>query len=82
MNSSNKKKSGWLQRLSLHPLLFAMYPILALLAFNISEIEISSGIRPLILSVFASGVFASIFYLISRDWKRAALISTILLILF
>jgi len=71
-----------LQRVPLYPFLFAIYPILALLAFNISEVDYSSGGRPLILSILATGILILIFYLIYRDWKRTALISTIILILF
>jgi len=82
MKLGMNKNSSWLQRIPLHPLLFAIYPILALLAFNISEVGISSGLRPLVLSILAAGLLISIFYLFYRDWKRTALISTILLILF
>jgi hypothetical protein len=76
------KKPSWLQRFPLHPLLFAVYPILALLAFNISEVDYSSGFRPLVLSILVAGLLVLIFYLIYRDWRRTALISTIILILF
>jgi len=82
MKPGMNKKLPWLQRVPLHPFLFAMYPILALLAFNISEVDYSSGVRPLILSILATGILILIFYLIYRDWKRTALISTIILILF
>jgi hypothetical protein len=65
-----------------HPFVFAIYPILALLAFNISEVDFSSGIRPVLLAVFAAGILLLIFYGIFRDWKRTALLSTIILVLF
>jgi len=82
MNSGIDKIQGWLQRVPFHPFLFAVYPILALLAVNTSEVEVSSGWRPLLLSVFAAGLFVLALYAILRDWKRAALLSTIFLILF
>jgi hypothetical protein len=65
-----------------HPFVFAIYPVLALLAFNISEVDFSSGIRPVLLAVFAAGILLLIFYGIFRDWKRTALLSTIILVLF
>src|ERR1044071_5965005 len=77
----NKKSSG-LKRWPLHPLLFSIYPILALMAFNISEVDFSSGLRPLALSVLLAGLLILVFYAFFRDWKRAALISTLILILF
>jgi hypothetical protein len=75
-------KSGWLQRTPLHPILFAVYPILALLAINISEVDAFSGWRPLLLSIVAAAFLTLAFYAIFRDWKRAALLSTLALILF
>lgn len=79
---STPKKAAWFQSLPFHPFLFAAYPILALLAFNISEVDFSSGLRPLGFSVIAAGLLMSISYLIYRDWKRAALISAIIVIWF
>lgn len=82
MKPGMNKNSSWLQYFPLHPFLFAIYPILALLAFNISEVDYSSGIRPLGLSILVAGLLVLIFYLFYRDWRRTAFISTILLILF
>ena len=82
MSARIRKKSPWLQRFPLHPFLFAIYPILALLAFNSSEVDFSSGFRPLVLSTLAAGLLVLILYLFYREWQRAALVSTILLILF
>jgi hypothetical protein len=82
MKPGMNKNSSWLQHFPLHPFLFAIYPILALLAFNISEVDYSSGLRPLILSILVAGLLVLIFNLFYRDWRRTALISTIILILF
>jgi hypothetical protein len=51
------RKASWLQSVPLHPFLFALYPILALLTFNISEVELSSSIRPLLFSIVLAGLF-------------------------
>jgi len=82
MVSNMKQKPGWLQHMPLHPFLFAAYPILALLVINISEVDATSGWRPLLLSVLAAGLLTLISYAILRDWSRAALLATIILILF
>lgn len=71
-----------MERFPLHPFLFAIYPILALLAFNISEVDFSSGLRPMVLSILVAGLLLLILYLIYRDWRRTGLVSTIILILF
>lgn len=75
-------KVSWLHRFPIHPFLFAIYPILALLAVNRTEVEFSSGVRPLLFSVLLAGLLLFVFYGLFRDWKRAALGATILLILF
>ena len=82
MNLKTSSKPHWLQNLPLHPLLFAVYPILALLAFNISEVDLLSGFRPITVSLVIAGFLALIFQLISRDWRRTALGLTVILILF
>ena len=79
---STRKKTFWLQSVPIHSLLFAVYPIVALLAFNISEVEVSSGFRPLFLSMLMAGFLMLIAYGIYRNWGRAALMTTIVLILF
>jgi len=65
-----------------HPFLFAVYPILALLAYNIEEIKAQDALRSLVVSLV---VVWAVYFLISR-WLReppkAALITTFSLFLF
>jgi hypothetical protein len=82
MSSNTGRKPGWLDAFPLHPLCFAVYPVLALLAFNRAEVDISSGLRPLLLSLLLAGLLLLISHGILHDWRRAALVATILLILF
>ncbi|MGB8980829.1 MAG: hypothetical protein WCC12_03050 [Anaerolineales bacterium] len=82
MSSSIPKKDSGLWSFPLHPFLFAVYPILALLASNVTEVDVSSGLRPLALSLAAAGLLVLIPRGFRRDWRRAALIATIFLILF
>jgi hypothetical protein len=67
MSSNINRSASWLQSVPLHPFLFAIYPILALLAFNISELDISSGFRPLLLSLFLAGVLMLVSYVVYGD---------------
>jgi hypothetical protein len=82
MNSSTTKKQSWLQRFPFHPLLFAAYPILALLAFNITELDVSAGVRSLFVSMLLAVILFLVFRFIFHDSNRAALLSSALLILF
>lgn len=66
----------------LHPILFGVYPILYQLAVNIPEISIRSGYRPLLIAVVGVVLMLLSLRLVYRDWQRAALVATILLILF
>ena len=71
-----------LLRYPIHPFLFGVYPILYQMAINISEVSFSYMYRPSLLSLAAVVVFILLFRVIYRDWTKAALASTILLILF
>ena len=79
---SMSKKVFWLRSLPLHPFLFAAYPVLVLLAFNSAEVELSDGFRPLVLSLLLGGLLTLILRWPLQDWKRAALLAAIILILF
>jgi len=82
MKPKNNDRLSWIQRYPLHPFIFAVYPILALLVFNLSEVSFSAGYRSLFVSLIAAAFLVLIFRLILHDWRRAALISTLILILF
>lgn len=82
MNLKNNGRPSWIRRYPLHLFIFASYPILTLLASNLSEVGPSAAARSLAVSLIAGMILVLIFHLILRNWKRAALISTIILILF
>ena len=68
--------------LVLHPFLFAVYPALALLAYNIEETRLSVSVRPLLLSLIGAAALLLIGKLLLKDWYKAALFSTLTLVLF
>ena len=61
---------------------FAAYPVLALLAHNISQVRYTAGIRPLVISVVVASLLFLLFRLIYRDWHRAAFAAAALTVLF
>ncbi|MBE3143165.1 MAG: hypothetical protein IMZ61_04475, partial [Planctomycetes bacterium] len=71
-----------LQRNAFHPIVMAIYPVLALLAHNIHEVEVSVAIRPLVLSLVLGVLLVGILQLILKNWLRAALVASLVLILF
>ncbi len=82
MKKTKKTKGQASQVFPGHVLLFAIYPILALLAHNISQVAPASALLPLGLSVVGAGMLLLLVRLWLREWQRAALVTTILLVLF
>ncbi|MFQ5942800.1 MAG: sulfatase-like hydrolase/transferase [Anaerolineales bacterium] len=66
----------------LHPLLFASFPVLSLLAQNLDWVSLSDAARALIISIIAAAVLFGLSWLILRDPPRAGLIATLLLLIF
>lgn len=65
-----------------HPYLFALAPIVALIAHNIIEVEIEAAFRPIVGALLLAAAIQIVCTVIFRDPPRAALLTTWLLILF
>jgi len=74
---ANKNRS-----LVLHPWLFAIYPIIALLAYNIEEVKVEVVLRALIVSILVSTVVYLIIYLFTKDRHKAAISTSVILLFF
>lgn len=68
--------------LVLHPFLLAVYPVLALLAYNITQVSINTAVRSLILMLASTTIFFCLLGLLLRDRIRAGLVTTLWLVLF
>ena len=71
-----------LKRIPFHTILFAIFPILALLANNITEVDPRVALRPILISLGAMAVTFLVWSLIVRNWKKGGIITTYLLVLF
>jgi len=71
-----------MKKIPVYPFLFAAYPVLALGAHNLSQIAPAVILRPLLASLLLAGTVFGLACLLLRDWQRAALAATILLLLF
>ena len=69
-------------RLPLHSLLFGVYPILALMAANLQEAPLEDGLRTLVLGFLLAVVLLCVLTLLLKDWQRAGLLTTLLLLSF
>jgi hypothetical protein len=82
-NQTSTKHPKWnLGTIPVYPILFGLYPVLALTAFNISQIDLNLTYRSILISLALAVSIYGILRLVVRDWQRAALISLLWLILF
>lgn len=66
----------------LHTFLFAAYPTIALLAFNIEEVRILDTARILLLSIISATILFLLVYWRIRDKEKTALVTSLVLVLF
>lgn len=78
------KKSS--QKLKEHafvaPFLLGIYPVLALLAGNSSQIPFSEGVRALVVALFGAGVVLGLLIFLLRNREKAAVLTSLYVILF
>ena len=67
---------------NLYPFLFALYPILELRNYNIIYVDAASIIRPIVLSLFLTGITWLVLRLMIRNWSKAGIITTLVMIFF
>jgi hypothetical protein len=71
-----------LKRIPIHPLLFIIFPVIALLGHNITEVPVNVIVRPLIIALAGMLVLFGAAYLALRDILKAGLVVTLFLALF
>ena len=71
-----------MRRIPFHVPLVSIYPVIALLGANILEVQPVVAIRPALISMAGAAMMLGLLRLITRDWLRAGLIATFLLLLF
>jgi len=65
-----------------HPYLFAIYPVLALLAANAGKVDLPQVVRPLLLSVGLAWTTYALLVRVVREARTAGLMTTVFLLLF
>ena len=71
-----------LRKWPFHPFLVALYPVLALLAANISQVEAIDALRAFVVSLVLALMLLALFRLLLGDWPKAALLTSVTLVLF
>ena len=70
-----------LKKLPFHPLLIAIFPVLALLANNVGETSIEVAYRPLLVAAAIALILLLVFGLVARNVGLAAVIVSYILVL-
>ncbi len=63
----------FLSRIPFHPFLWAVYPILALVANNLGQVYLWMAARSLVLSLLVTTILFFLAWLVFRNWHKAAL---------
>lgn len=70
-----------IRRMPLYPLLFAAYPVVALLAANLQYIPLTALWRPLLIVLLATMALMLVMGTLLKDWEKTALTVTLALFL-
>jgi hypothetical protein len=73
---------NWLKRTAIHPIILAIYPVLALFAKNVAQVDPSVVIRPLIISLATTLILFGLLSVILKNSQKAALLLSAGLTLF
>jgi hypothetical protein len=65
-----------------HPFLFSVYFVIALLGLNITQVKPSAAYRAIVISLLLAGLLWFLLKLLVRDWGRAAVLTSLYLLLF
>ncbi len=70
------------QRWLLYPVLFAIYPVLALFSNNLGQFEPGLIYRPLLWMIVLVLILLLVTRIIAKSWQKAGLLSTLYIVLF
>jgi len=71
-----------MRKVILHPFLFALYPVIALFAFNMGQSQVTDSIRAGVILLVLAGILLIIFSQILKDKARAGMLVSLLFLLF
>ncbi len=66
----------------LHPICFALYPVLALLSVNVQQVRPSDAYRSGTLAIIGAAVVLLCFRLLLSDWRKAGALTSFFVVLF
>jgi hypothetical protein len=77
-----QKKLGKWFSVPWYPIVISAYPVLALLAANMGQVELSAGVRSLLVAIAFGGLLFLVLWLFFRQIHKAAFLAALWLALF
>jgi hypothetical protein len=72
----------YIKSATFHPFLFAIYPVIALYAFNMGQSRLADAVRAFLIIPALAGFMLLSLKLLLKDWDRAALLTSFVFLLF
>jgi hypothetical protein len=69
-------------QIPVHPFVFAIYPIITLLAFNITEVNTGDALMPILMALLSTAIILGVMRVLSRSWQVAGLLTSLLMVWF
>lgn len=66
----------------IHPILLALFPVISLWGYNVNEMQPSDSTRAAVIAALLGLVVLLIVRLITRSWRRAAIVASLLILMF
>jgi len=73
---------GLFRNIPFHPFLLAAYPIVSLLAYNLSQVYGRDVIKPLQITFLSAAIILGLLRVLTRSWQIAGLLTSLLLVWF
>jgi len=73
---------GWVSSIPVYPWLFAAFPIIRLYGENLTDVEPHEVIKPLLMALLATTACMAVLGLVLRDLRRAAIVSSAIVLPF
>ncbi|MGE5124389.1 MAG: sulfatase-like hydrolase/transferase, partial [Acidobacteriaceae bacterium] len=70
------------RRIPAHPFFLAAYPIISLLAFNISQIYTRDAVQPLEIVLLSTAIILVLLRLLTRSWQIAGMLTSLAVVWF
>ena len=82
MNANPRRDKTSINAIPIHPILMAIYFVMALLGLNISQVFPQEALRSLLVVLLFSGLTVILMQLVFKDWRRGAFAASLLLVLY